>query len=224
MIDHFLPHLVHYSTLTAICRALDVNDDQAIPMPTAGSKLQLAATRKWNTLRASVANRKKLLEEYRRAAIPSLCGYQQVSPQHSFFSWLFAHVLQPWQCPKDKLVKFQECSGCEYEQYCSRSCQRADWKRHKAMCNSPAIAKYAFPASYIILSNLSCCHSTASVTVMSATLISWNSWPPMIYNVISLSIPGMKPRPLPRSLSVITAAVNIRHQCGLSTWKSLQAT
>lgn len=28
------------------------------------------------------------------------------------------------------------CSGCQTAYYCSRECQRKDWKSHKKMCNN----------------------------------------------------------------------------------------
>lgn len=30
--------------------------------------------------------------------------------------------------------KFQRCSGCKQVQYCSKDCQRGDWKQHKKFC------------------------------------------------------------------------------------------
>ena len=30
--------------------------------------------------------------------------------------------------------KFKKCSGCEKVYYCSKECQRQDWKEHKKTC------------------------------------------------------------------------------------------
>lgn len=35
---------------------------------------------------------------------------------------------------KDSFLKFKRCSKCLLEAYCSQTCQKADWKRHKPLC------------------------------------------------------------------------------------------
>jgi len=35
---------------------------------------------------------------------------------------------------KETLERFQVCGGCKRERYCSRGCQRSNWKQHKPTC------------------------------------------------------------------------------------------
>ena len=37
-------------------------------------------------------------------------------------------------CHKTDVVRLKKCSRCEVAQYCSKECQRDDWKRHKKEC------------------------------------------------------------------------------------------
>lgn len=43
----------------------------------------------------------------------------------------------------DEARKLQLCGGCRTVQYCSRDCQKADWKNHKTFCKHLAKAKGA---------------------------------------------------------------------------------
>ena len=37
-----------------------------------------------------------------------------------------------------RVAEFKRCSSCHFAFYCSRECQKADWKlRHKAICGKP---------------------------------------------------------------------------------------
>lgn len=36
------------------------------------------------------------------------------------------------------MVPFQACSGCKFNVYCSRECQREDWSKHKINCKTRA--------------------------------------------------------------------------------------
>jgi hypothetical protein len=33
-------------------------------------------------------------------------------------------------------IKLQQCSGCKRVVYCSKVCQRSDWKKHKGSCQA----------------------------------------------------------------------------------------
>lgn len=39
----------------------------------------------------------------------------------------------------DRIVR--RCTGCSFVRYCSKECQRADWKNHKELCNSVRVSK-----------------------------------------------------------------------------------
>ena len=50
---------------------------------------------------------------------------------------LRATDIMPHACKKcKKPCKALKCSRCQKATYCSRECQKADWKRHKADCKS----------------------------------------------------------------------------------------
>lgn len=66
-----------------------------------------------------------------------------------------------YKCPKTGLpyapcrvckeaVKTWRCSGCNLVNYCSKECQKKDWKTHKAICKNVG---GAFPRRHIIMSN-----------------------------------------------------------------------
>ena len=40
------------------------------------------------------------------------------------------------------------CTGCMYNQYCSRACQRAHWSCHKQNCGEPEVMSPDLPADY----------------------------------------------------------------------------
>ncbi|KAJ7646016.1 hypothetical protein DFH06DRAFT_1270905 [Mycena polygramma] len=42
---------------------------------------------------------------------------------------------------ESEATQFKRCSGCQLVVYCGASCQKTDWKRHKADCNQRAEAK-----------------------------------------------------------------------------------
>ncbi|KAF9112176.1 hypothetical protein BGX27_003838 [Mortierella sp. AM989] len=47
----------------------------------------------------------------------------------------FRECTHPDCCfPEKHNVKFQKCGGCKQAPYCSKVCQKADWKRHKISC------------------------------------------------------------------------------------------
>jgi hypothetical protein len=37
-------------------------------------------------------------------------------------------------------VNLKKCSRCKTVKYCSRACQKDDWKEHRAVCNAAAAA------------------------------------------------------------------------------------
>lgn len=66
---------------------------------------------------------------------------------HALMLALIMHILDPVSNPLDYISKeefvcnvcgskenLQLCTQCKSEVYCSRACQRQDWKRHKAAC------------------------------------------------------------------------------------------
>ncbi|RPD54790.1 hypothetical protein L226DRAFT_493710 [Lentinus tigrinus ALCF2SS1-7] len=42
--------------------------------------------------------------------------------------------------------KLFACSGCRSQQYCSKECQKADWKKHKPMCQNNMMVESALKA------------------------------------------------------------------------------
>jgi hypothetical protein len=49
-----------------------------------------------------------------------------------------------------KLTDFK-CSGCSMQYYCSRECQKSDWKRHKQQCNKTVSSTSNSNSSSIII-------------------------------------------------------------------------
>ena len=43
------------------------------------------------------------------------------------------------------------CSGCMITEYCSKECQRADWKDHKQFCGNPEVMSRDLPSDYILI-------------------------------------------------------------------------
>lgn len=60
---------------------------------------------------------------------------------------LFANVKLPVTCgnrvcaKNDKENKLMICSSCGKQKYCSKLCQTADWKNHKAACHASRESK-----------------------------------------------------------------------------------
>ena len=46
--------------------------------------------------------------------------------------------VQDAEAEADADMAFQQCSGCHAVRYCSKDCQKADWKKHKKMCGPDA--------------------------------------------------------------------------------------
>ncbi|OEU15488.1 hypothetical protein FRACYDRAFT_218313 [Fragilariopsis cylindrus CCMP1102] len=44
-------------------------------------------------------------------------------------------------------VNLKQCSGCKTVKYCSRSCQKDDWKEHRHICNAVVAAVAAAAAA-----------------------------------------------------------------------------
>ena len=38
--------------------------------------------------------------------------------------------------PADGGVKFVQCAGCRRTRYCTRECQKIDWKKHRVLCEA----------------------------------------------------------------------------------------
>jgi len=38
--------------------------------------------------------------------------------------------------PTDGVVKFLQCGGCRRKRYCTPTCQKADWKKHRVLCQA----------------------------------------------------------------------------------------
>ena len=38
--------------------------------------------------------------------------------------------------PTDGAVKFLQCGGCRRKRYCTPTCQKADWKKHRVLCEA----------------------------------------------------------------------------------------
>lgn len=56
-------------------------------------------------------------------------------------------------CRKDKSTlpnPLKKCSGCGGPRYCSRECQKADWKQHKKFCKTPNASQQASTESKML--------------------------------------------------------------------------
>mmetsp|Transcript_1938 Transcript_1938/g.2863 ORF Transcript_1938/g.2863 Transcript_1938/m.2863 type:complete len:100 (+) Transcript_1938:990-1289(+) len=83
----------------------------------------LVRVREWNEALESYCNDNNLTGEIRR----DVCERHRASP--------FAPCGHRSCQEKEKKVKgFRNCSRCKRIAYCSKECQRADWKRHKEEC------------------------------------------------------------------------------------------
>ncbi|KAK7036138.1 MYND-type domain-containing protein [Favolaschia claudopus] len=56
-------------------------------------------------------------------------------------------ICQSTACPRTKIgyggIKMPACGQCKYVRYCSKSCQRADWRKHKLYCHIPPVLDIA---------------------------------------------------------------------------------
>ncbi|KAJ7792405.1 hypothetical protein B0H14DRAFT_2931359 [Mycena olivaceomarginata] len=48
--------------------------------------------------------------------------------------------------PETKYLRYQRCGACQRASYCSRECQKKDWRAHKQTCQIQSKNRESFPA------------------------------------------------------------------------------
>ena len=53
---------------------------------------------------------------------------------HQVCGFVLALKMKCFQCKKDVPTGLMKCKGCNIAHYCSKECQKENWKAHKKMC------------------------------------------------------------------------------------------
>ncbi|RPA82217.1 hypothetical protein BJ508DRAFT_414264 [Ascobolus immersus RN42] len=75
-----------------------------------------------------------------------------------------------------KSGNLKKCSGCSSVAYCSRDCQKADWKTHKTLCQSQASSSYATgtsrtPTRPVFYNNIPIKHPSCTAGAPTANMV-----------------------------------------------------
>eukprot|EP01083_Nonionella_stella_P139612 426185_1 len=79
-----------------------------------------------------------LLMAVLRAPIAFILNNKTRRRNHRFMVKVYRSIKQKMKCGNkhcgNKYHKLKICDGCKYKRYCSRPCQKSDWKLHKIQC------------------------------------------------------------------------------------------
>ncbi|KAL0574360.1 hypothetical protein V5O48_007602 [Marasmius crinis-equi] len=130
LMDAFKPFLLYRSVLNRVARDIRITD------ATATLKIDGPGKRFWKAfedLRAEAQRTKAILREFdadetRGPGTASCCVHRECSRNNPG---------QAVSADRPTTTKVQRCGGCRVATYCSRECQRADWKAgHREKCKS----------------------------------------------------------------------------------------
>jgi hypothetical protein len=165
--DAATPSLLDGMITAAICTNLGPVLDAGIAWLTAGSNAAQLEALGYNTehmtqglhsaATASIAARAAVDETGTSADAPALMA--QLQQQLLAVGWALTNLAYPGACNnptctnitgplESSLVQgsISRCSNCRAARYCSKSCQRAAWKRHKPVCKELTAAAAAATA------------------------------------------------------------------------------
>lgn len=144
IIGNIPSELVHYSILRPLVRVVESIDWTVVrtlsDVENIGESdpayLTCQLVDALQKMKTEVLGRKEVLDAYTKHCETeehaTLCGNPQVS--NTLYFGVFLTNVHHRKCPHEEGSHSKICSGCDYEFYCSRKCQKQDWQRHREFC------------------------------------------------------------------------------------------